>query len=207
MEILVWYQASASMWMRYSLFWAVTQRRLVVTYRRFGTSVLSSRVSSPRGIILWPLEMGRIACLEESVTHYQSTLFNSPEERLSQEIPQSLWNFLDEAIGKLIDVTFPFSICLMHCRGGSINARYMAGKTSWHTVGRWRVRRAFCKNVFVSSYVKGVQNNDKLPNSQYVKLSIPNLISRSHFKVVFLNVLPRKKRKTVALCNKTNQMH
>jgi hypothetical protein len=73
--------------MRYSLFWAVTQRRLVVTYRRFGTSsVPSPRVNSTRGIILWPLEMGPIACLITSITHYHSTLCKSPEERRSREI-------------------------------------------------------------------------------------------------------------------------
>jgi hypothetical protein len=32
------FQASAALWMRYSLFWEFTQRRLVVRYRRFGTT-------------------------------------------------------------------------------------------------------------------------------------------------------------------------
>jgi hypothetical protein len=66
------------------LFWDVTQRRLVVCYRRFGTTcpshIQGSR--SPRRTSAWPLKMGQIVCPETSAK-YQSTLRNIPEERRS----------------------------------------------------------------------------------------------------------------------------
>jgi hypothetical protein len=63
--------------MRSSFFWDVTQRRLVVSYRRFGTTY-------------WPISNGQAVlkirprcCPETSAANYQSTLRNIPEERRS----------------------------------------------------------------------------------------------------------------------------
>jgi len=53
--------------MRSALFWDVTQRRLIVIYRRFGQ----------------PLNMGTIGCPETSLSHYQSTPRAIPKERRS----------------------------------------------------------------------------------------------------------------------------
>jgi hypothetical protein len=61
--------------MRTLLFGDITQRRLVVSYRRFGTTYQS----------IWPLNMGPVGCLEASVTNYQSMMRNIPEERRSHQ--------------------------------------------------------------------------------------------------------------------------
>jgi hypothetical protein len=75
---------------RSSLFWDCTQRRLLISYRRFGLSYRShlQRSSSLRRISYSPwtasaLKMGPIGCSETSVNNYQSTLCNIPEERRS----------------------------------------------------------------------------------------------------------------------------
>jgi hypothetical protein len=62
-----------------SLFWDVTQRILVVTYRRFGTTYQThlQGSSSPRRC----LKMGLTCCPERSVNKYQCTLRNIQEER------------------------------------------------------------------------------------------------------------------------------
>ena len=81
-------------WMlRSALFWGLTQQKLVIPYRRFGTTYLShlqgsgsSLVPSSRVIVstsgglTWPLKMGPIGCPETSVRSYQSTLRKIPEE-------------------------------------------------------------------------------------------------------------------------------
>jgi hypothetical protein len=36
-----WFQASATMWMKFALFWDITKRRMIIPYRRFGTSYRS----------------------------------------------------------------------------------------------------------------------------------------------------------------------
>jgi hypothetical protein len=63
-----------------ALFWDITQRRVVILYRRFGTTYLSNCCTS------WPLKMGPICCPETSVKGHHSTLRNIPEERRSQMI-------------------------------------------------------------------------------------------------------------------------
>ena len=65
----VWFQ------MRFSLFWDVTQRRLVVSYRRFG---INCRVPPS-----WPLKKEPIGRAETSVGNYQFTLRDIPEEIMS----------------------------------------------------------------------------------------------------------------------------
>jgi hypothetical protein len=66
---------------------ALTQCRLLVLYRRFGTTYQSHLQGSrsPRrkesrhsSLTSWPLKMGAICCLETSV---DSKLYNTPEER------------------------------------------------------------------------------------------------------------------------------
>jgi hypothetical protein len=66
-----WFQASASMLMRSTLFWDITQRRAVILYRRFGTKY------RPR----FQGSISLIGCPETSVKDYHSTLRNIPEER------------------------------------------------------------------------------------------------------------------------------
>jgi hypothetical protein len=56
------------MYMKFSLFWEITQRRAVIPYRRFGTT----------------LKMEPISCPEMSVRNYHSMLRNILEKRRSQ---------------------------------------------------------------------------------------------------------------------------
>jgi hypothetical protein len=71
---------------RSELFWDVTQRRVVIPHRRFGTtyrSHLQGPINPRRKLSSWTLKMGSIAFPETSVTNYHSTLHNIPEERRS----------------------------------------------------------------------------------------------------------------------------
>jgi hypothetical protein len=85
-----------------SLFWVVTQRILVVAYRRFGTTYRSLFQGS------WTaetLKMGLVGCPETSVNSYQHTLLNDPEERTPQlhgggSLNEILWKFSSYLIEK-----------------------------------------------------------------------------------------------------------
>ena len=77
-----------------ALFWDITQRRVIILYRHFGTTC-RSRLQESRntrrfgfGVLscwtFWPLKRGLIGCPETSVQNYHSTLRNIPEERRSQ---------------------------------------------------------------------------------------------------------------------------
>jgi hypothetical protein len=72
---------------RSALFWDITQRRVVIVYRRFGTMYWShlhgSRVWV--GKDSWPVKMGPIHCPETSVNNYFTTPHNIPEERRSHQ--------------------------------------------------------------------------------------------------------------------------
>jgi hypothetical protein len=79
------------MLMRSVLFWALTQRRVVILYRRFGTTYRSHLKGSRSPMKLlrwtsWPLKIGPIRCPEASVKDYHSTLRNTPEERRPQRL-------------------------------------------------------------------------------------------------------------------------
>jgi hypothetical protein len=58
---------------RTALFWVVTQRVVVIYYRRFGTTSRSHFFSTP-------MKTGPIGCPETSITNYQNMLRNNPEE-------------------------------------------------------------------------------------------------------------------------------
>ena len=81
-----WRQTSAAVWMRSSLFWDVTRRRLVI-YRCLGTACNShlQGSSSLRRIFrpILRLKLGTVGCPETSVNNYQSTPHNIPQERRS----------------------------------------------------------------------------------------------------------------------------
>jgi hypothetical protein len=68
---VAWFQASAAMLMRSAFFCDITRRRVVILYRRFGTTYRShlqgSRVREEKSRTLWPLKMGPICCPETSV--------------------------------------------------------------------------------------------------------------------------------------------
>jgi hypothetical protein len=63
---------------RSALFWDITQRRMVILYRLFGTT--------HRSMTSWPLKMGPAGCPETSVKNYRSTLHNVREERNSHHL-------------------------------------------------------------------------------------------------------------------------
>jgi hypothetical protein len=72
---------------RSALFWDITQRRVAILYRRFGTTC-RSHLQGSRSLGLWaswPLKMGPICCLETSVKDYHWTLRNIREERRSHQ--------------------------------------------------------------------------------------------------------------------------
>jgi hypothetical protein len=69
-----------------ALFRDITQRRVAVLYRRFGTtyqSHLKGSRSPRRKGTSWPLKMGLINCPETSLQNYHSPLRNILEERES----------------------------------------------------------------------------------------------------------------------------
>jgi hypothetical protein len=79
-SLLDWFQASPAMLLRSMHFCDITRRRVVLVYRRFGTSY-RSHIRGPR---VWPVKMGPIRCPETSVNNYHTTPPNIPEDRRSQ---------------------------------------------------------------------------------------------------------------------------
>jgi hypothetical protein len=73
--------------MRAAPFWDITQRWVVILYRRFGTPYRSifkgQEVFRKSSWTYWPLKMVPIGCTETSVHNYHSTLRNIPEESRS----------------------------------------------------------------------------------------------------------------------------
>ena len=95
--------------MRSPLFWDLTQLRLVVCYRRFGTtsrSNLQRSSSATRRVkhqevssrITWPLQMGSIGCHETSETNYHSTQPNITEERRYHLHGVGRWNYTNRDV-------------------------------------------------------------------------------------------------------------
>jgi hypothetical protein len=65
-----------------ALFSDSTQRRLIVSYRRFGATYrLHLQQTSSVCLAAWPLMVGRIGCSETSVRNYQSALRRIRKER------------------------------------------------------------------------------------------------------------------------------
>jgi len=79
----VWFEASAAMWVRYALFGDFMQRRIVVSYRRFGKTYRSQLQGSSISLTIWPLKMGPIGCPETSVKNYYLMPRKIPKERKS----------------------------------------------------------------------------------------------------------------------------
>jgi len=75
--------------MRTALFWGITQRVVVISYRRFGTTYQSH----PQGQKSKKKKnkMGPICCPETSVRNCHYSLRNAPEERSSQLLYYVIW--------------------------------------------------------------------------------------------------------------------
>ena len=71
---------SRSLAVRTALFWAITQRIVVIPYRRFETTY-RSHLQGSKNQDYCPMKMGIMGCPETSVMNYHYTLRNSPEER------------------------------------------------------------------------------------------------------------------------------
>jgi hypothetical protein len=75
--------------LRSALFWGVTQRQVVIFYRRFETTYLSHPQGWRCRVKLhwtsWPLKMGPIRCPETSVKYFHPSLRNTPEESRSHQ--------------------------------------------------------------------------------------------------------------------------
>jgi hypothetical protein len=69
--------------LRSLLYWDVTQRKLVVSHRRFGTTYRSHLQGPQSKKTAWPLKTIPTGCPETAVTYYPSTLRNIPDERRS----------------------------------------------------------------------------------------------------------------------------
>jgi hypothetical protein len=80
---LLWFQTSAAMFTRSALFWDITLRRVVIVYRRFGTTYRSHLTC--QDFHSWPVKMGPIRFPETSVNNYHTTQRNIPEERISHQ--------------------------------------------------------------------------------------------------------------------------
>ena len=79
---VAWFQTSASKLLRTALFGVVTQRVVVISYRRFGETYQYLPKGSKDS---WILSMWLIGCPETSVRNCHYTLRNNPEERSSRE--------------------------------------------------------------------------------------------------------------------------
>jgi hypothetical protein len=88
LENYPWFQASAVMLTRSALFWASTQRRVVILYWRFGTTYRSvfkgQEVQEVFLLALFDPWRWDNALSRKVVKDYHSTLRNIPEERRSQ---------------------------------------------------------------------------------------------------------------------------
>jgi hypothetical protein len=104
------FQASTTVSMRCALFWDFTQRRMVLPYRRFGTTYQShldkssslNCLTSQDGIV-------PIGCPETSLRNYYSTLGKTPKEPRSQSgfmITKYCWSISISRIFQL-SVTAP----------------------------------------------------------------------------------------------------
>jgi len=113
-----------------ALFWFITQRLVVISYRRFGTTYRSHLKGSgiQKETILDSLtpKVGRIGYPETSVRNYHYSLRNNPEERSSQcpvfqkpKVHRHIYNILLlEHIVSASSVHFTFSeqfICIPFC--------------------------------------------------------------------------------------------
>jgi len=67
--------------LRTALFWVVTQRVVVISYRRFGTISIPS---SGFKVDSWTLRMGPIGCPETLIRNYHYSLCNNLEKPSSQ---------------------------------------------------------------------------------------------------------------------------
>jgi hypothetical protein len=98
--MLSWFEAYAAMLMKSVVFWVITRRRVVIIYRRFGTTYRShlygSRFQEEFLLESWPVKSGPIRCPETSVTTYHTTPCNYPEDHRCHQhrgvsLKWSLW--------------------------------------------------------------------------------------------------------------------
>jgi hypothetical protein len=102
--------------------WDITQRWVVVHYRRFGSTYRSHLQGSrsPRRKLAswtsWSLKMRTICCLETSVMNYHSTLRNIPEEHRSDLHPSGslksyMTGFLQNTCLRVLPLSSPIQSC------------------------------------------------------------------------------------------------
>ena len=86
----VWFQASAAKYVRSAIIWDFTQRRVVIRYRRFGTTSRAHHQGSASSGNSMPMsrnlsvEMGLIGCPETSVRNCNETPREIPDKSGSQ---------------------------------------------------------------------------------------------------------------------------
>ena len=121
--------------MRTAFFWVITQRVVVISYRRLGTNyqshlqisiILSSRVKNQ---FSWPLKMGQIGCPETSVRNYHHSLCSNPEERSSHLLVggshKSRTDLYMWRHGVSSQLIFLHASMAMYCQGGVGAARFV----------------------------------------------------------------------------------
>jgi hypothetical protein len=89
--LIAWFQTSAAKQIRTALFWVITQRVVVTSYRRFGTiygfhlqgsGILTSEDRTDRlSSYSCPITMGPIGCSKTSVRNYHYSLRKNTQQR------------------------------------------------------------------------------------------------------------------------------
>jgi len=122
--------------MKSSLFWDVTQCRLLISYRRFGTTNRSNfqAPSNPRKnsfLKAWPLKMGQTG-LSRNAGNYQYTLCNIQEERPSNihsDGRSKSWRFMFRSwyrsIFQAVSVWYLLSFRVMRTKALNNNNYYL----------------------------------------------------------------------------------
>jgi len=142
--------------MRTALFWVVTQRVVVISYRSFGTTnrshIQGSRIKKGQGI-LTPVD-GTNFCTETSVRNYHYLLRNDPEEERSP--PAGLfhviyWIKLPCAVGDLFkQKTRPMNLDLTGQLWSNYVVVWVGNFASSHRTFTW---------MNASQIVKGLKAN------------------------------------------------
>jgi hypothetical protein len=107
--------------MRYVLFLGITHRRMIILYRRFGTTYRSNlqdqevqEEGEGKKKTSLPLKMGPISCPETPKSSHQHTLRHVPEERTPE-----VWLFGNGIVTPML--------CYVTCLGLHRDCREMGG--------------------------------------------------------------------------------
>jgi hypothetical protein len=163
--------------LRSAFFWDVMQRRLVVCYRRFGTTSRCQlqRSSSPRS-----LKIRTIGCPQTSVQNCHSTLRNIPEERRCYlNSGGSLKSFLDACFQVVALCTCVF---IFHVKTVSMSFPWGSGHLQKLTFPQpFKELAAFFGSRRLVTLYTIIHN---LFVTRYIQCNLSNPISLTHFNII-----------------------